>query len=141
MKIDSRYYDEMFNQFAQKCKEWADRSVRCVPKHEHAIRVFLDNGDKVDYNVRTETFKYTSAVSESICKPKDISDDECRNAFSYNLVELMRTKGCGQQELSERTGLSTSVISKYANKATTPTITSLIRIAKALDCDVNDLLY
>lgn len=140
MKIKTNYYEEIFEAFRRKCQSWAEQAVEYRPKHEHSIRVTLDNGDNVDYNIRTDSFKYNSANDKEKIGPKDISDSECRNTFAYNLVDRMRTKGFGQASLAEKTGLSTATINKYINKLATPTITNLIRIAKALDCDVEDLI-
>lgn len=140
MKIKSEYYDEMFKAFERKCSGWAERAVEVKPKHEHAIRVTLDNGDKVDYNFRTDSFRYITR-DENCGRLREINDLDCRNTFSRNLMDRMKTKGFGQATLAERTGLSSAIISKYLNKKSTPTITNAIRIADVLDCEVEELLY
>lgn len=140
MKIKSEYYDEMFKAFERKCSSWAERAVEVKPKHEHAIRVTLDNGDKVDYNFRTDSFRYITRDGNRD-RLREINDLDCRNTFSRNLMDRMKTKGFGQATLAERTGLSSAIISKYLNKKSTPTITNAIRIADVLDCEVEELLY
>ena len=140
MKIKSEYYDEIFKAFERKCGSWAERAVEVKPKHEHAIRVTLDNGDKVDYNFNTDTFRYING-DDNCVRSREINDLDCRSIFSRNLMDRMKTKGFGQASLAERTGLSSAIISKYLNKKSTPTITNVIRIADALDCEVEELLY
>jgi transcriptional regulator with XRE-family HTH domain len=69
----------------------------------------------------------------------DITDDGFRSIFATNLSEIMRIKGFGQAELAERTGLSSAMISKYLNQKATPSMTNLLKIARALNCHPDEL--
>ena len=140
MGMKTSYYDEIFEAFKNKCPGWYEQSDGYAPKHTHAIRVRLKNGDQVDYNIRTDSYRYRKRGTAQSIKPDNITDEACRDAFAYNLVELMKTKGFGQATLAERTGLSKAIISKYINKLSTPSITNLIKIAIALDCDPEELM-
>ena len=71
---------------------------------------------------------------------RTITDEECRDAFAYNLSDIMKTRGFGQAALAEKTGLSKAMISKYINKQSTPTLTNLMKIAYALDCEPEELM-
>lgn len=140
MEFNTKYYQEIFEDFKQQYPGWAADTVRYQPKHTHAIRVFLNNGDQVDYNMRTQTSRYRRATQSLLSSPNDITDDDCREAFATNLAEFMRIKGFGQNDLSAATGLSTAIISKYLKKKSTPTVTSLRKIAYALDCHPDELM-
>lgn len=140
MEIKTEYYKELFDIFSHLCPGWAERTSRCIPKSTNAIRVFLENGDYVDFNGRTNTYRYHYAEQMIVSSPDDITDDDCRKEFALKLAEHMRLRGVGQAELSKRTGLSSAAISKYLKKDATPTVTNLKKIAYALDCFPEELI-
>ena len=140
MELNSKYYEEMFECFLEQCPMWANEAVSYRPKHMHAIRVILRSGDSVDYNYKTGSYQYHQAGYLSSVTPDDVTDDNCREIFATNLSEFMHTRGIGQAVLSERTGLSSAMISKYLNRKSTPSITNLKKIARALDCHFDELL-
>ena len=140
MELDSRYYDDIFKRFMHECPMWANDVVSYRPKHMHAIRISLKNGDYVDYNFKTGLYQYRQGGQTIISRPNDVTDEDCREVFASNLSEFMNTRGVGQMALSERTGLSTAMISKYLNRKATPSITNLKKIAHALDCHFDELL-
>jgi DNA-binding Xre family transcriptional regulator len=138
MEIKTEYYEEMLDEFTRYRPDLASEIRDCKPKHLHAIRITLMNGRQFDYNGRTKT--YREVRRNYVAESNDITDEDCREIFAANLAELMRMKGFGQPELSERTGLSTASISKYLRKKATPTITTLEKIANALNCNRDELL-
>jgi DNA-binding XRE family transcriptional regulator len=117
---------------------WADQVDRFIPRRENMIRVLLENGDYVDYDDRTKTYRYrTRGVNPDI----DIkTDEEYRQRFSENMCELMHAKSINQRKLAELTGLSTVTINKYASGQATPSFPNAVRIADALDYPVDDLI-
>lgn len=138
MKIKTEYYDEMLEEFMRYRPDLANEICSCKPKHLHAIRITLNNGRQFDYNGKTKTYREVRDYYDT--EPNEVTDDACRAIFAANLAEVMRTKGFGQPELSERTGISTASISKYLRKKATPTITNLEKIAHALNCSRDELL-
>ena len=60
--------------------------------------------------------------------------------ISEKIFKIMDEKGITQLELSKATGIAQSVISDWKTKGTNPSANKLLSIAKALDCDVMDLL-
>lgn len=76
--------------------------------------------------------------------PKDsrhMTEEECTEEFAARLRSVMRRRGCSQRELSVRTGFSQSAISKYVTGKTMPGFYSVDRIARALECSVDELRY
>lgn len=57
-----------------------------------------------------------------------------------NLIAARKNKGIAQMELSKRCGLSQSCINLYENGRVSPTVATLTKIAKELECDVRDLI-
>lgn len=137
MELKTKYYEEIFNRFTQQCPAWAREAVEYRPKHTHAIRVTLRNGEQIDYNIQTGSFRFVDRVSVS--SPADVTDKDCRRVFAANLAEMMRVRGVGQAILAARTGLSSAMISKYLNEKSTPSITNVKKIARALNCHPDEL--
>ena len=137
MELKTKYYEEMFERFGELCPYLLKDVVGYVPKHINAIRVTLADGSKIDYNGKTDTFRRVEQIA--VTTPETVTDEDCRSVFAINLAEFMNMRGIGQMALAERTGLSSAMISKYLNQKSTPTITSLIKIAKALNCHPDEL--
>lgn len=137
MELNTRYHSDMLDTFIRQCPMWADDIVDCIPKHTHAIRIIMRDGSKIDYNAQTGTFRRVEQCV--VVAPDDVTDEDCRAVFAANLAEFMRMRGIGQTVLAERTGLSSAIISKYLNQKSTPTITSVRKIARALNCHPDEL--
>lgn len=76
--------------------------------------------------------------------PKDsrsMSEQECRREFGKRLRRLMIYKGLTLEDVSKRTGIHFTTLSRYLNGKTTPSFYAVDKIAKALDCSVDDLRY
>ena len=138
MEMETRQHKEIFEDFIMRHPDWAENVAGYKPKHLYAIRITFKNGEQIDYNIRTRS--YREVHEYFVNDPDDVTDESCREIFAANLAEMMRSKGFGQPELSARTGLSTATISKYLRKLATPSITNLEKIAHALNCDRDDLL-
>ena len=60
--------------------------------------------------------------------------------FGPHLRALRIARGLTQAELAERADTNTMFISKLERGVSTPTIGTLVRLAKALDCRVSKLV-
>ena len=60
--------------------------------------------------------------------------------IGFNLLKQRRLKGCTQEQLAERSGVSRSRISKMENGKENFNIESLILIAQSLEIDFIELL-
>lgn len=138
MEIKTNYYEEIFDSFRRQCPGWANEVVSYRPKNLHAIRITLDDGELLDYNIQTRAYRFVS--ERNVNSDNEITDHDCRDAFASNLAEIMTMRGYGQSILAEKTGLSPAIISKYLNRKSTPTITNLRKIARALNCLPEELL-
>ena len=138
MLFNTDHYERMFDDFITRCPEWGRRAVEYRPKTMNSIRVTLDDGSKIDFNPLSDSIHFVK--QRAISSPEDIRDEDCREAFSVNLTNMMRVKGFRQDLLAERTGLSSGSISKYMNRKATPSITVVKKIARALNCTMDELL-
>ena len=70
-----------------------------------------------------------------------LSENECRREFGRRLRKIMIRKGLTQNELSEMTGIPQSMLSGYMSGRINPGFYNVDRIAKALNCSVDDFRY
>lgn len=60
--------------------------------------------------------------------------------FGDNLVDMLKDANMTQKELADIAGISESMVSDYINKRRAPRIRSIINIAYALGCSVDELI-
>lgn len=70
-----------------------------------------------------------------------MTEEECLREFGYRLSNIMRCKGFTQEILSEMTGISQARISNYIRGKVSPGFYIIDKIARALNCPVDDLRY
>lgn len=62
--------------------------------------------------------------------------------MAYKIAEYRRAKGLTQAELAQKSGVSRAILSGLeSGRITVTTTETLLRIAKALDCSVNDIFF
>ena len=91
----------------------------------------MKNGDLMSY--------YEPDGSLRKLPNNDISENECRREFGIRLTRMMWSRGITQITLSAITGIPQRSISKYMNGKMTPSFYNVERIARALDCSVDEL--
>lgn len=73
--------------------------------------------------------------------PDTMSEVQFRREFGIRLRRLMERKRITQSELAERMGVSQTRISGYVRGKNTPSIFMVNKIAKALNCSIDELTY
>lgn len=71
----------------------------------------------------------------------NMTEKECRKEFGWRLGKILYRYGISQSELSERTGITQAMISRYINGTATPSLYNADKIAKAVGCSLDDLRY
>lgn len=70
-----------------------------------------------------------------------MTEQEWREEFARRLRKIKHNnKDYDQKELSEVTGISEATISHYLKGTRTPRGENLVKLAKALDCTVDELI-
>ena len=69
-----------------------------------------------------------------------MSDVEFIDIFGDNLRSLMEERGYTRRELARESRISHVTISRYLNKERMPTAKSLVNLAFALECDLDELV-
>ena len=70
-----------------------------------------------------------------------LTDAELKRSFKDRLYRLMAHKGITQEELAARADTSQVMISRYMTGRCIPSLVMASKIARALGCSVEDLLY
>ena len=78
---------------------------------------------------------------ESYFPPNLITRQEWMKMFAKKLRELMTEQGMNQNDLAAITGIKQSVISRYLSAKVCPTFCSVEKIARALECSVDEFKF
>lgn len=70
--------------------------------------------------------------------PSLMSTDEITREFGLRLKYMMEAKLVSQEELSRRTGIAQSNISNYVNGRNCPSYAIVDKLARALNCSMDD---
>lgn len=99
------------------------------------ITIKLDDGHFMLYDDIDRTIR-------NLPRDRDhMSELECRKEFSMRLRRLMFRKNINQTELADMTGISQASISNYIIGKSSPSFYNADRIARALDCSIDELRY
>lgn len=71
----------------------------------------------------------------------ELTDEEWKQSFKNRLYKLLVHRRMTQEELATRAGTSQVMISRYMTGRCIPGTIMLAKIARALGCSVEDLLY
>ena len=70
-----------------------------------------------------------------------IHKDQLAESIGVNIARKCKELKLSQKQLAEKTGLTEAGISRYISGQRLPRLDILLKIAAALDCTVNYLLY
>lgn len=133
-----RHYEQIINSYESWYPNLYNHTVECRPSSRYCILVSLDDGSKIEYNSIDNTIR---DVTKLYIREPDISVDEesWRKEFGRKLHRAMVEKGLTQDRLSEITGISRQMLSRYMRGNSTPSGYVLSRLADILECDVREL--
>ena len=128
-------YNFIYKEFQLMFPSIAEHAVSWDPINEIEIRIHLDDGMEMRYDRLSKCARRVIYHEDD-----DIDEKVWRREFARNIDRRMRQLGINQMILSERSGISQITISKYMNCSATPSTYNTRRLAKALECDYNDLI-
>ena len=111
------------------------RAVECYEDGMMGLIVRLDDGELIQYDELYGTIRTLPPNSDAL------NEMEFRREFSMRLRKVMFLKGVSQQELSERTGISHVTLSNYMRAKVTPNFYNVDKIARALECSIDEFRY
>jgi DNA-binding XRE family transcriptional regulator len=96
---------------------------------------YLEDGSIILYDDLNGTIRNLPQDSS------DMTEGEFLFDFSIRLRKMIDVRGIPQNELAQQAGISPLTLSRYVNGRTTPNLYIADRIAKALDCSLDELRY
>lgn len=113
----------------------AESTVEYHQHGDHGLVALLSNGRRIMYDDLYKTIRSLPVDSSAM------SESECRKEFGYRLRDIMARKKITQSELAAMTGIAQPTISNYVAGKAMPSFYAVDRIAKALDCSIEELRY
>lgn len=127
--------DKLIKHFKKEFPKTAENANTYEYSGLEELTVTLKGGDKVLYD---DICKTCRILPED---PNNMTEQETRDEFRKRLHSMMKYFKVTSKELSERTGISTQVLSHYLTGKSTPNWYTVDRIAKAMDCSTEDFRY
>lgn len=75
--------------------------------------------------------------------PRDrdnLTEEEWRKEFGRRLKRIMWMKSVSQTELSERSGIGQTLISRYISGKANPSFYNVSKIARVLNCSIDEII-
>ena len=129
--MDDYVYDEFSFNFPLVARQAT--SYHHISDIELIIK--LKNGEVVSYENINKSLRMLPSDSNSL------TEEECIREFAIRLKLMMAVRGMSQTALSEATGIQQHMISDYTKGKRLPGFYNLDKIAKALNCSLDELRY
>ena len=128
--MDDYVYDEFSFNFPSVAKQ----VLHYYHISDIELIIKLENGEVLSYENINKSLRILPDSSS-------LTEEECRREFAIRLKLMMTVKGMNQTALSEATGIQQYLISDYTKGKRTPGFYNLDKIAKALNCSLDELRY
>lgn len=129
--MNDRIYDNLRFYFSYV----ADNLVECERASDTELVIKLKDGSSVLYDDSNKTIRNLPRNS------KWMTEIECRKEFGMRLRKILLMNKMNQKDLSELTGISQVLLSKYITGKITPSFYNVDKICKALGCSTEELRY
>ena len=131
--MDKKHYIKIFEDFKEECPSLVSKVDHCDVEGDNSIRVYFTDGTVNIYNY---ILKGLMPVHQN-----DGTEEDWRRDFRDKLVEKMADCDYTQQELAYATGISQTMIGRYLNKQSIPSGYVVAKLAKALHCSPDELIW
>lgn len=126
---------EYFNNLELRFPYIANNAVDFWIDNPREMVVVLHDGSRFMYD---NLYHSIRRIPED---PYKLTKHECSKEFGLRLERILEQKHITQFELSERTGIQPSLISNYINGIKMPNFYNADKIAKALNCSLDEFSY
>lgn len=113
----------------------ADKVIYYWQESPYEIIVELDDGGLFIFDDIDQTIRRLPKNSNNM------SEEECKNEFGTRLKKLIYYKGFTQEDLSNATGISKTMINGYITGKINPSFYKVDKICKALGCSMDRLRF
>lgn len=133
--MSDRWLEIMFDNFKSYNPGIVDRVVSYKVVGRDELMVTLNDGRVTLFDIMDKTSRYL---------PKDddnMSNEILQKEFGRRFRKRLQMEHMTQRELSELTEIPYQLLSDYANGRRNPGMSNIRRIARALNCSIDYLLY
>lgn len=120
--------------FHRNFSAFSDEIVDFQKLNAFDLLVTLKDGTRILYDDFEKTARILRNEGES-------TELECRKKFGEKLSKLLSRKGMTQKELAEMIDVKPAQLNRYILGYTTPGFYIVSKIAKALDCSIDEFTY
>lgn len=99
------------------------------------LMIVLKDGSRILYN------DFDNSVRNLPSDSNNMSEGQCKREFGFRLKKLMYKRCITQEELSNQTGITQAMISRYICGESLPSFYNTDKIAKALGCSIDEFRY
>lgn len=133
-------YEDIFEEFKHQCPYAVELIEKWSKYDDYIILVELTDGSAYlyDYVMKTFRFSWDGAARFNSAKVRD--EKQWKTHFAKELYRRMKIAGMTQSDLAWESGVSQSAISGYMNEGVAPTVYKAMQLAKALNCNLHDLI-
>lgn len=129
------YYEETLKKFSESYQYLYKYLDSWEPLNNREILVVLEDGRTYSYDGISRLLRKVKIINNV----SEFTDEEWRIGFSDLLARFIRKSGITQYELADRIGISTVMMSRYSTGKSAPTPLIMQKIARELDCSIDDL--
>lgn len=132
-----------YSKIVDEYKTWYpnlySRTIECKPSGKYSILALLSDGSRVEYNFADNTIRDVTKLYNKVFV-NEMNEETWRQEFGRKLRKVILDKGTTQEKLSELTGISRQMLTRYVRGNSTPSGYVLSKLTEALECDVRELI-
>jgi ribosome-binding protein aMBF1 (putative translation factor) len=129
-------YEIMINSYKTWFPSLYEKTIKCTPRSKYSIVAELEDGTRMEFDGVHNTVRDVTCHYDP---NQTVDEDAWRKEFGYRLREAMIDRGINQEMLSDLSGISRQMITRYVRGHSTPSAYTIDRLARILKCDVRDL--
>lgn len=127
--------EELFKEFSYYFPYVAKHAVSYEAEDEDTLIIKMNDGDVLIFDNWEKWFRHVPRDSNNM------SEQECKDEFSFRLRQMMARRKFTQVQLAEKTGITQALISSYVSGKRLPSFYNLDKIAKVLRCSTDAFRY
>ena len=137
MKKAKDFWTPIYEMFSNEHWSMAEHVVDWYPCGQYKIAIKLDDGTFHEYDWLTKAVITLRDTEDTLPE----TEAEWRLRFSRKLIQKLYRSSVSQSILSDKTGISKVTINRYIKCLATPSGYNLQKIARALSCSIDELIY
>lgn len=132
-----KQYEHILSEYRKWYPNLYDQTAECRPSGKHMILVTLTDNTKLEYNSLDNTIRDVTKLYSSDFE-KNINEDDWRKEFGRKLRKAITSNGISQERLSEMSGISRQMLTRYVRGTSTPSGYVLAKLANILGSDIRE---